>query len=70
MLDEGSPLIASLEGRLRFAVASFVAGGNAALDGLAALDFDVYADPGRPAPVRVASHLVRLLSHAYLGATS
>jgi squalene synthase HpnC len=70
MLDEGSPLIASLEGRLRFAVASFVAGGNAALDGLAALDFDVYADPGRPAPARVASHLARLLSHAYLGATS
>jgi squalene synthase HpnC len=70
MLDEGSPLVASLEGRLRFAVASFVAGGHAALDALAALDFDVYADPTRPAPLRVASHLSRLLSRAYLGSTS
>ncbi|MGD0811736.1 MAG: squalene/phytoene synthase family protein, partial [Acidimicrobiales bacterium] len=67
MLDEGTPLIASLDGRLRFAVASFVAGGHAALDGLAALDFDVYADPARPAPLRVASHLGRLLGSAYLG---
>jgi phytoene/squalene synthetase len=70
MLDEGAPLVASLDGRLRFAVASFVAGGHAALDGLAALDFDVYADPARPAPLRFASHLGRLLSRAYLGGTS
>ena len=61
MLDEGSPLVASLEGRLRFAVAGFVAGGHAALDALAALDFDVYADPSRPAPLRFTSHLGRLL---------
>ncbi|HUC14161.1 MAG TPA: squalene/phytoene synthase family protein, partial [Acidimicrobiales bacterium] len=67
MLGEGSPLVASLEGRLRFAVASFVAGGHAALDALAALDFDVYADPARPAPLRFTSHLGRLLRAAYLG---
>ena len=70
MLDEGSPLVASLEGRLRCAVASFVAGGHAALDALAALDFDVYADPSRPAPLRFTSHLGRLLRRAYLGNTA
>jgi squalene synthase HpnC len=70
MLDAGSPLVASLQGRLRFAVASFVAGGHAALDALAALDFDVYADPTRPAPLRFASHLGRLLGRSYLGSTS
>jgi hypothetical protein len=47
-------------------VASFVAGGHAALDALAALDFDVYADPSRPAPLRFTSHLGHLLRRAYL----
>ena len=68
MLDDGSPLVASLKGRLRFAVASFVAGGHAALDALAALDFDIYADPSRPAPPRFTPHLsrcfARVLGHA------
>ena len=64
-LDEGSPLIASLEGRLRFAVAGFVAGGHAAIDALAALDFDIYADPTRQSPLRFAVHLGRLLREAY-----
>ena len=44
-LDEGTPLVASLKGRLRFAVAGFVAGGHAALDALAALDFDITPTP-------------------------
>jgi squalene synthase HpnC len=62
MLDEGTPLVASLRGRLRVAVAGFVAGGHAALDGLAALDFDIYANPSRPTTQRFVLHLARLLS--------
>jgi squalene synthase HpnC len=66
-LDDGTPLVASLNGRLRIAVAGFVAGGHAALDALAGLDFDIYADPSRPAPRRVLAHLLTLLTGAYRG---
>jgi squalene synthase HpnC len=66
-LDDGVPLVASLNGRLRMAVAAFVAGGHAALDALAARDFDIYADPSRPTPRRFVMHLVRLLSDANRG---
>ena len=69
-LDEGTPLIASLKGRLRIAVAGFVAGGHAALDALAMLDFDIHAEPSRPAPKRFAAHLARLLSDVYRSETS
>ena len=65
MLDEGSLLIASLKGRLRFAVAGFVAGGHAALDALAAADFDPFADRARPTRrARLGPHLARLLLNA------
>lgn len=70
MLDDGSPLIASLKGRLRMAVAGFTAGGHAALDGLAAMDFDIYAEPSRPTISRFGPHLVRLLQNAYLAPRS
>ena len=53
-LDQGSPLVDRLQGRARFAVAGFVAGGRAALDGIAARDFDVLTAPRRPGPVRIA----------------
>jgi squalene synthase HpnC len=69
-LDDGTPLVASLTGRLRVAVAGFIAGGHAALDALAALDFDIYADPSRPAPSRFASRLLRLLLDARRGLPS
>ncbi|MGO9657883.1 MAG: squalene synthase HpnC [Acidimicrobiales bacterium] len=65
MLDDGSPLVANLTGRLRVAVAGFTAGGHAALDGLAAVDFDVYAEPSRPRMPRFAAHLVRLVRSSY-----
>ena len=60
LLDEGTPLVASLEGRLRVAVAGFVAGGHAALDAIAAAGFDIYAEWARPVPRRFAWHLARL----------
>jgi squalene synthase HpnC len=60
-LDRGTPLVRSLKGRLRWAVAGFVAGGQAALDAIAAADFDVLSATRRPAPRRVARRLVRVL---------
>lgn len=44
-LDDGLPLVDSLRGRPRWAVAGFWAGGQAALDAIADRDFDVFADP-------------------------
>jgi len=70
MLDDGAPLIASLHGRLRFAVAGFVAGGHAALDALASVDFDIYAGPALPTRSRLVSHLARLLVGAYCRPTT
>lgn len=62
LLEEGEPLVEDLHGRLKIAIAGFVAGGHAALDALAAIDFDIYADTARPAPRRFALHLGRLLT--------
>ncbi len=62
LLEEGTPLVASLKGRLGLAVAGFVAGGHAALDALAELDFDIYADTARPAPKRFTSHFLHLMT--------
>jgi squalene synthase HpnC len=67
LLDEGSPLVASLRGSLRVAVAGFVAGGHAALDALATTGFDIYAEWARPRPRRFAWHLARLLAGACAG---
>jgi phytoene/squalene synthetase len=61
MLEEGTPLVASLHGRLRVAVAGFVAGGHAAIDALALTDFDPFADNARPSTRRLAFHGARLL---------
>ncbi len=60
-LAHGRPLVASLHGRPRWAVAGFVAGGEAALDAIAAADFDVLAAPCRPSPARFAPRLACLL---------
>jgi squalene synthase HpnC len=62
MLVDGTPLVKSLKGRLRYAVAGFVAGGHAALDALGAADFDIYADPRRPGLRRFAAHMASLLT--------
>jgi squalene synthase HpnC len=57
LLDEGAPLIRSLGGRSRWAVAGFWAGGQAALDAVASRGFDPLHGSPRPAPSRVARHL-------------
>jgi squalene synthase HpnC len=61
LLDEGAPLLGSLRGRARWAVAGFWAGGHAALDAVAARRFDPLAGSPRPVPARVAIHLVAAL---------
>lgn len=43
LLSEGMPLLASLRGRPRLAVAAFIAGGSAALDAIERAGFDVLA---------------------------
>jgi squalene synthase HpnC len=57
-LEPGSALVAALRGRARVAVAGFVAGGRAALDGIADRDFDVLSPPSRPRVRAVARHMV------------
>ncbi|MCU4184534.1 squalene synthase HpnC [Acidiferrimicrobium sp. IK] len=66
LLEEGTPLVASLRGRARLAVAGFVAGGHAALDALAGAGFDPLQGPPRPKATAVAVRTARLL----LGARS
>jgi phytoene synthase len=41
LLDEGAPLVAHLRGRGRIAIAGYVGGGRAALDAIAAANYDV-----------------------------
>ena len=61
-LDRGAPLVRELRGPARWAVAGFIAGGRAALDSIAARDFDVLSPPSRPRPWRVARHALVLAS--------
>jgi phytoene/squalene synthetase len=46
LLNRGAPLVGTLRGRARVAVAGYVAGGRAALDAIAAAEYDVL--PGAP----------------------
>jgi squalene synthase HpnC len=67
LLDSGAGLVGELHGWARLAVAGYVAGGMAAIDGLRRADGDVL---GRVAGTRrrdVARHLVALLARAALG---
>jgi squalene synthase HpnC len=61
LLEDGAPLVTSLRGRARWAVAGFWAGGAAALDAVAAQGFDPLRGSPRPAPARVARHLGAVL---------
>lgn len=62
LLREGTPVIDGLERRARWAVAGFIAGGHAALDAIAASDFDpLYGSP-RPRPRRVAAGMRAVLA--------
>ncbi len=62
LLFSGVPLAASLPFSARVAVASFAAGGLAALDAIEAADFDVLAHRCRPRPGRFAARLALVLA--------
>jgi squalene synthase HpnC len=60
-LDAGRPLIQSINGRLRIAIAGFWAGGHAALDALERAEFDPSSYRTHRSPMRVGWHLCRAL---------
>jgi squalene synthase HpnC len=59
LLSAGSPLIATLRGAARLAVAGYVAGGRAALAAIENAHYDVLAATPRPAKRRLAVELAR-----------
>jgi squalene synthase HpnC len=59
LLDAGAPLVSTLSGAARVAVAGYVAGGRAALAAIAGSDYDVLAATRRPRKHRVVTELVR-----------
>jgi len=64
LLDEGGPLVGSLHGWARIAVAGYVGGGRAALSALARAQFEVLALRPRPSPRRRAGSILRTLNGA------
>ena len=59
LLDDGAPLVASLRGTARLAVAGYVAGGRAALASIAGAGYDVLAVAAVPGKRRTAAELLR-----------
>jgi phytoene/squalene synthetase len=59
LLDRGAPIVGTLRGAARAAVAGYVAGGRAALAAIAASGHDVLAATPRPANRRVAAELIK-----------
>ncbi|MEU2062959.1 squalene synthase HpnC [Streptomyces sp. NPDC013455] len=53
LLDEGTPLVGSVHGRLKLLLAGFVAGGTAAIRAIAAADYDVLPGPPKPGKLRL-----------------
>jgi len=63
LLGSGRPLVASLRGWARVAIAGYVAGGEASLDAIAAAGYDVLAHQCTPRPRRLVAHAAPLLVH-------
>ncbi|GHF83275.1 squalene synthase HpnC [Streptomyces thermodiastaticus] len=53
LLNEGAPLVGSVHGRLKLLLAGFVAGGRAAIDAIAAAEYDVLPGPPKPGKVQL-----------------
>jgi squalene synthase HpnC len=64
LLDDGRPLVSSLDGWARIAVAGYVGGGRAALSALARANFEVLALTPRPSRRRRIGSILRTLSGA------
>jgi len=58
LLDDGAPLVGTLRGTARLAVAGYVAGGRAALASITAAGYDVLAATPQPAKHRVVTGLL------------
>ena len=59
LLDEGAPLVGTLRGGARLAVAGYLAGGRAALAAIRAQEHDVLSGTPRPRKQRLAAELVK-----------
>jgi squalene synthase HpnC len=59
LLDEGAPLVGTLRGAARLAVAGYLGGGRAALAAIRAQRYDVLAGTPRPRKQRLAGELVK-----------
>ncbi len=64
LLAAGAPLLATLRGRHRIAVAGFIGGGRAALDAIERAQWDVLPGAPRAAPLRVGLASLRTLAGA------
>jgi len=53
LLNEGTPLVGSVHGRLRLLLAGFVAGGKAAIHAMRAAEYDVLTGPPKPGKLRL-----------------
>ncbi|MFJ1968238.1 squalene synthase HpnC [Streptomyces sp. NPDC087903] len=53
LLNEGAPLVGSVHGRLKLLLAGFVAGGRAAIQAIAAAEYDVLQGPPKPGKLRL-----------------
>jgi squalene synthase HpnC len=65
LLEEGAPLIGTLQGRERVAVVAFVSGGHAALDAIARAGYDVLSAPPKASRPRRAVVLARTLAERH-----
>jgi squalene synthase HpnC len=59
LLDEGAPLVGTLRGAARLAVAGYLAGGRAALAAIRKQQYDVLSRQSRPAKPRMTVELAR-----------
>jgi squalene synthase HpnC len=64
VLAQGVPLLATLHGRERVAVAAYASGGRAALDAVERAGYDVLAGPPRASRARRAAALARTLAES------
>jgi len=62
LLEQGAPLLGTLRGRERLAVAAFASGGRAALEAIERAGYDVLAGPPRASSWRRGAALVRMLA--------
>ncbi|MFJ9625774.1 squalene synthase HpnC [Streptomyces sp. NPDC101181] len=64
LLEAGTPLVGSVDGRLRLLLAGFVGGGRAALAAISAAGFDVLPGPPKPTKPRLLREVGTVLRRA------